>query len=111
MPVGCISKASWRSGGNRPIAPGGRGSGSSSNKSDTFPIIAFVEKLGARPGRIASLYVGKREGGKLLYAGKARSGYTERVARELRERLDPLIRRTTPLTVPVKKPKYGRSRN
>jgi bifunctional non-homologous end joining protein LigD len=58
-------------------------------KSETFPIVAFVEKLGARPRKIASLYVGKREGGKLLYAGKARSGYTETVARELRERLDP----------------------
>jgi bifunctional non-homologous end joining protein LigD len=63
-------------------------------KSDTFPIIAFVEKLGARPRKIASLYVGRREGDRLLYAGKARSGYTEAVAREVRERLDPLIAST-----------------
>jgi bifunctional non-homologous end joining protein LigD len=28
-------------------------------KSDTFPIVAFVEKLGARPRKIASLYVGR----------------------------------------------------
>ena len=74
-------------------------------KSDTFPIIAFVEKLGARPRKIASLYVGRWEGDRLIYAGKARSGYTEAVARELRERLDPLIRKTSPLSVPVKKPK------
>jgi bifunctional non-homologous end joining protein LigD len=74
-------------------------------KSDTFPIIAFVEKLGARPRKIASLYVGRWEGERLLYAGKARSGYTDKVARELRERLDPLIRKTTPLSIPVKKPK------
>src|SRR5438045_4775037 len=74
-------------------------------KSDTFPIIAFVEKLGARPRKIASLYVGRREGDRLLYAGKARSGYTETVAREIRERLDPLIRNKSPLSVPVKKPK------
>jgi bifunctional non-homologous end joining protein LigD len=74
-------------------------------KSDTFPIIAFVEKLGARPRKIASLYVGRWEGERLLYAGKARSGYTDKVARELRERLDPLIRKTTPLSNPVKKPK------
>jgi bifunctional non-homologous end joining protein LigD len=60
-------------------------------KSDTFPIIAFVEKLGARPRKIASLYVGRCEGDRLLYAGKARSGYTEAIAREVRERLDPLI--------------------
>ena len=74
-------------------------------KSDTFPIIAFVEKLGAKPRKIASLYVGKREGKRLLYAGKARSGYTETIARELREKLDPLIRKTSPLSVPVKKTK------
>jgi hypothetical protein len=60
-------------------------------KSDTFPIVAFVEKLGARPRKIASLYVGRRDGDRLIYAGKARSGYTEAVAREVRERLDPLI--------------------
>src|SRR5206468_4352766 len=74
-------------------------------KSETFPIIAFVEKLGAHPRRVASLYVGRREDGKLLYAGKVRTGYTQTTARELRERLDPLIRRTSPLDLPVKKPK------
>src|SRR4051794_2361001 len=74
-------------------------------KSDTLPIVAFVEKLGAHPRKIASLYVGRRERGKLLYGGKVRSGYTETSARELRERLDPLIRSTTALDVPVKKPK------
>ena len=74
-------------------------------KSDTFPIVTFVEKLGARPRKVASLYIGRREGGKLLYAGKVRTGYTEASARELRERLEPLIRKTSPLTIPVKKPK------
>src|SRR3954453_5933324 len=74
-------------------------------KSDTLPIVAFVEKLGARPRKIASLYVGRCERGKLLYAGKVRSGYTETNARELRERLDPLIRSTSPLDLAVRKPK------
>ena len=74
-------------------------------KSDTFPIVAFVEKLGAMPRKIASLYIGRWDGDRLIYAGKARSGYTEATARELRERLDPFIRKTSPLSVPVKKPK------
>src|SRR3954454_14275896 len=74
-------------------------------KSATLPIVAFVEKLGASPRKIASLYVGRHEDGKLLYAGKVRTGYTERTARELRERLDPLIRKTSPLDAAVKKPK------
>ena len=74
-------------------------------KSDTYPIVAFVEKLGAKPRRIASLYVGRWDGGRLLYAGKVRSGYTDVIARELREKLDSLILRTSPLSEPVKKPK------
>jgi bifunctional non-homologous end joining protein LigD len=74
-------------------------------KRDAFPIVAFVEKLGAKPRRIASLYVGRREGDRLVYAGKVRSGYTEAVARDLRERLDPFIRKDAPLSEPVKKPK------
>ena len=74
-------------------------------KRDAFPIVAFMEKLGAKPRRIASLYVGRREGDRLLYAGKVRSGYTEAVARDLRERLDPFIRKDSPLSVPIKSPK------
>ena len=56
-----------------------------------FPIVAFVEKLGASPRKVASLYVGRREGGRLLYAGKVGTGFTELVARDVRERLDPFI--------------------
>jgi len=37
-------------------------------RTDTFPIVAFVEKLGAKPRRIASLYLGRWEGDCLLYA-------------------------------------------
>lgn len=72
---------------------------------DNFPIIAFVEKLGASPRRIASFYVGRREHGKLLYGGKIQSGYTLDEAQEIREALDPFIRKTSPLDVKVDKPK------
>jgi bifunctional non-homologous end joining protein LigD len=74
-------------------------------KRDSFPIVAFVEKLGATPRKIASFYVGRREGDRLLYAGKVRGGFTEAEARDLRERLDPLIRKEAPLTEPINKPK------
>jgi bifunctional non-homologous end joining protein LigD len=74
-------------------------------KSNDFPIVAFVEKLGASPRRIASLYVGRQEGGRLLYGGKVQTGFTEPVMREIRERLDPLIVSRSPLDEPVKKPK------
>jgi bifunctional non-homologous end joining protein LigD len=72
---------------------------------DNFPIIAFVEKLEARPRRIASLYLGRRDGDRLLYAGKAQSGFRDADLYMLRERLDPYIRETSPLSVSVKKPK------
>jgi bifunctional non-homologous end joining protein LigD len=74
-------------------------------KSGTYPIIAFVEKLGANPRRIASLYIGQHRKGKLLYGGKVQSGYSREIARAVREKLDPYIRKTSPLDVPVKKPK------
>jgi bifunctional non-homologous end joining protein LigD len=74
-------------------------------KTDTFPIVAFVEKLGASPRRIASLYLGRWEGDKLLYAGKAQTGFKQTMLYELRERLDPYIRNTSPLSVPIRKPK------
>ena len=74
-------------------------------KTNTFPIVALVEKLGASPRRIASLYLGRWEGDQLLYAGKAQTGFKQRMLYELRERLDPYIRKTSPLTIHVKKPK------
>jgi bifunctional non-homologous end joining protein LigD len=74
-------------------------------KADTFPIIAFVEKLGTSPRRIASLYLGRWEGDQLLYAGKTQTGFQQRMLYELRERLDPYIRETSPLSVPIKSPR------
>lgn len=74
-------------------------------KSGSYPIIAFVEKLGANPRRMASFYIGRWEDGRLLYAGKVQSGYTYEEACAVRERLDPLITGKSPLHEPIKKPK------
>lgn len=73
--------------------------------SDTFPIVAFVEKLQAKPRRIASLYLGRWEDGKLLYAGKAQTGFRTEDLYKLRERLDPHIIKFSPLSAPINKPK------
>jgi bifunctional non-homologous end joining protein LigD len=73
--------------------------------SGSFPIIAFVEKLGARPRRIASLYVGRWEGARLVYTGKVQTGFTMTAMRYIRERLDPLIIPHSALSSPIKKPK------
>jgi hypothetical protein len=70
-----------------------------------FPIIALVEKLGASPRKVASLYVGRWDVDRLRYADKVGTGHTKLFARDLRERLDPCIHKQSPLTVPVVKPK------
>ncbi len=72
---------------------------------DNFPIIAFVEKLGAKPRRIASLYIGRWHGKQLLYAGKVQTGFKGESLRAIREALDPYVIKRSPLSVPVKKPK------
>lgn len=72
---------------------------------DNFPIIAFVEKLGAKPRRIASFYIGRWHGKQLLYAGKVQTGFKTESLYEIREALDKYIIKRSPLSVPVKKPK------
>ena len=71
-------------------------------KRETFPVVGFVP---AQAGSIAALYLGRREGSGLVYAGKTGTGFTGETARMLRERLDPIAVRKSPLSKPVKKPK------
>jgi bifunctional non-homologous end joining protein LigD len=71
-------------------------------KRDTFPVVGFIAE---QPKVVAALYLGRREGDELVYAGKAGTGFTFDAARMLRELLDPLVVRRSPLTKPVKKPK------
>jgi len=65
-------------------------------------VIGFIAE---QPRSISALYLGRREGEELLYAGKAGTGFTFDTARALREKLNPLVVRTSPLTTPVRKPK------
>jgi bifunctional non-homologous end joining protein LigD len=65
--------------------------------SDTFTVISFAEEAGSRPPRVGALYVGRRDGDRLLYAGKIQTGLTPRAA------LEPLMKAT--LSNPVRKPK------
>src|SRR6185437_11763579 len=71
-------------------------------KRETFPVVGFVHKPA---GSIAALYLGRREGSELVHAGKAGTGFTGETARTLRERLDPIAVRKSPLSKPVNKPK------
>jgi bifunctional non-homologous end joining protein LigD len=58
-----------------------------------FEIIGFKVGVGAA----TSLYLGKRNGRALLYAGKAGIGFTDKMMRELRKLMDPTTVAKSPL--------------
>jgi bifunctional non-homologous end joining protein LigD len=71
-------------------------------KRETFTVVGFVP---ATAGSVAALYLGRPEGRGFVYAGKAGTGFTGETARTLREHLDRIAVRKSPLSKPVKKPK------
>ena len=71
-------------------------------KRDTFPVVGFIPE---QPRSIAALYLGRREGKELVYTGKAGTGFTFESARMLRDLLEPITVRKSPLTKPIRKPK------
>jgi bifunctional non-homologous end joining protein LigD len=60
-----------------------------------FVIGGFTEPGGSRKG-LGALHVGTHEDGRLVYRGKVGTGFTDAVLRDLRRRLRPLERPTTP---------------
>ena len=54
-------------------------------------------------GGLAKLRLARWEGDKLVYAGRVGTGWDYRTAREIRNTLAPLARRTSPLAKPIKK--------
>jgi bifunctional non-homologous end joining protein LigD len=65
-----------------------------------FPIIGYVPAKGTS---IAALRLGRHEGKQLVYAGKAGTGFTAKIAIEVRKRLKPLMRKTPPTAKPLRK--------
>jgi bifunctional non-homologous end joining protein LigD len=63
-------------------------------KSERLAVIGYVPASG---NSIAALRLGRCQGNELIYVGKAGTGFTERSAQSVRERLQPLIRRTPPV--------------
>jgi bifunctional non-homologous end joining protein LigD len=66
----------------------------------TLPNIGYVPVGGASN---AALRLGRREGGKQVYAGKVGTGFSARTAQDVRSRLLPLHRRDAPLAKPLAK--------
>jgi bifunctional non-homologous end joining protein LigD len=71
-------------------------------KRETLVVVGFVPAPG---GSLKAIYLGRRDGKALVYGGKAGTGFSGDTARALREKLDQITVRKSPLTVDVKKPK------
>jgi bifunctional non-homologous end joining protein LigD len=68
---------------------------------DTFYAVGIARKAGKFDG----VYLARRDGDALLYAGKVERGFNDKQVRGLEERLAPYRRRTQPLKRKIKKPK------
>ena len=66
-----------------------------------LPIIGYVPQKG---NSIAAIRLGRQEGGALVYAGNAGTGFTVASAQRVRARLLPLHRKTPPLAKPLRRP-------
>jgi bifunctional non-homologous end joining protein LigD len=62
-----------------------------------FVIGGYTDPQGAREG-LGALLIGYYDGDRLVWAGKVGTGFTTQVARDLRERLAPLVQEESPFT-------------
>ena len=68
---------------------------------ETFYAVGIANK----DKKFDGVYLARRDGDKLLYAGKVERGFTDVLEKELKKRLEPFKTRKQPLTSKVKKPK------
>jgi ATP-dependent DNA ligase len=65
-----------------------------------FVVVGWSDPEGSRP-HLGALLLGYYDGrGKLIYARRVGTGISDKVLADLRRRLDPLARKTSPLKVP-----------
>jgi DNA ligase D-like protein (predicted ligase) len=93
-----------------PYAPGNRGlwrKAKCLNRQE-FVIVGWSDPEGSRPHLGALLLGYYRDDGKLNYAGRVGTGMPDKVLADLRRRLEPLARGTSPLSVPPpRKTRFG----
>lgn len=70
-------------------------------KRETYLIAGYALKN----GRFDGLYLARRAGDRLRYAGKVERGFSEEAKRDVRARLEPLVQKSSPLADKIKKPK------
>jgi len=85
-----------------PYAPGNRGLWRKAKwlNRQEFVIVGWSDPEGTRPYLGALLLGYYTDDGKLIYAGRVGTGMPVKVLADLRRRLDPLARKTSPLSVP-----------
>jgi DNA ligase D-like protein (predicted ligase) len=73
-----------------------------------FVVVGWSDPEGSRPHLGALLLGYYADDGKLIYAGRVGTGMSDNVLADLRRRLDPLARKTPPLSVlPPRKTRFG----
>jgi DNA ligase D-like protein (predicted ligase) len=93
-----------------PYAPGNRGLWRKAKwlNRQEFVIVGWSDPEGTRPHLGALLLGYYTDDGKLIYAGRVGTGMPVRVLADLRRRLDPTGRKTSPLSVPPsRKTRFG----
>jgi DNA ligase D-like protein (predicted ligase) len=93
-----------------PYAPGNRGlwrKAKALNRQE-FVVVGWSDPEGARPHLGALLLGYYTDDGTLIYAGRVGAGMSVKVLADLRRRLDPLARKTSPLSAPPpRSTRYG----
>jgi DNA ligase D-like protein (predicted ligase) len=93
-----------------PYAPGNRGLWRKAKwlNRQEFVVVGWSDPEGSRPHLGALLLGYYADDGKLIYAGRVGTGMPVRVLGDLRRRLEPLARKTSPLNVlPPRKTRFG----
>jgi bifunctional non-homologous end joining protein LigD len=70
-------------------------------KRERFAVVGFVPEGSAG---LLKLRLARREGDVLIYVGRVGTGWSRETARAIRQALEQLARRTSPLARPIKKP-------
>ena len=85
-----------------PYAPGNRGLWRKAKwlNRQEFVVVGWSDPEGSRPHLGALLLGYYDDAGKLIYAGRVGTGMAVRVLSDLRRRLEPLARKSSPLSVP-----------
>jgi bifunctional non-homologous end joining protein LigD len=74
-------------------------------QSETFVVVGFTTDEPRHSHYVKSLYLGRFDGDRLIYSGKAETGFSDAAAATLFKLLSTIARKSSPLSEDVRKPK------